>query len=74
MIAGFFDWLFMRRWGAEAPMFEHTENITRVLHQNTRGIGHAVQVALGEVRQAGAGHQVEALKGRVEVFAQAGKA
>ena len=53
-------------------MFNHAEHITDVLHQNARRVRHIVQVTLGEVRQAGAGHQVEVFEGGVEAFAQAG--
>lgn len=53
-------------------MLNHPEHITDVLHQNTCGVSKVVQITLGEVRQAGAGDQVEVLEGRVQAFAQAG--
>ncbi|MDQ0737295.1 rhodanese-related sulfurtransferase [Pseudomonas sp. W4I3] len=56
----------------ETTVLYDSEHITYVLHQNACGIGHIVQVALGKIRQAGAGNQVEMLEGGVEALAQAG--
>ena len=53
-------------------MFNDSKHITHILHEDACGISYVVQVALGEVRQAGAGHQVQVFQSRVETFAQAG--
>lgn len=58
-------------WHIKPTLFNHPKHIGDVLHHNPRNVGNGVDVVLGVVGQAGAGHQVEVLEDGVEAFADA---
>ena len=58
-----------RLWGVSNP--NHPRHIAHILDHNPGDVGDGVDVVLGVVRQAGAGHKVEVFENGVEAFADA---
>ena len=52
-------------------LLNHPKHIAYILDQDPGDVGDGVDVVLGVVRQAGAGHKVEVFENGVEAFADA---
>ena len=52
-------------------LLNHPKHITHILDHDPSNIGDGVDVVLGVVRQAGAGHEVEVFEDGAEAFAEA---
>lgn len=63
---------FFLRCRFKPPLLNHPEHITHILHHNPGDVGHGVDVMLGMVGEADAGHEVEVFEDGVEAFGGAG--
>jgi hypothetical protein len=52
-------------------LLNHPKHISDILNKDPSDIGNGVDVVLGVVRQAGAGHQIQVFEDGIEAFADA---
>jgi len=55
----------------ESPLLNHPKHIAHILDHDPGDVGDGVDVVLGIVRQAGAGHEVQVFEDCAEAFADA---
>ena len=53
------------------PLLNHPKHITHILNHDPGDVGDGVDVVLGVVGEAGAGHEVEVFEDGVQAFAEA---